>query len=339
MKYQELNKQIKSGDFARIYVFSGVETHIAAMIEGRLIGAAVAPGLEQINVAVYDDKETTAGEIIESARQLPMMSPYRVVIVREQAEILTRSDAETEALLTGYFNKPEPQTILIIHSAKIDKRRKLGKALLAAATEVRFDKLSEEELTKWIVRRLSQAGKRVSRRGVQAIIDKTMYGYNEDVNMAMIDGELNKLIDYAGADERVTADSIAGVLTDAVDDNVYHMIDAAIAGKTAAALTMLEQFYRKGEQPLRLFGLIVSQFRVMAQIAFLSESGASQAVIGKTVRRPAFVVRKMMPTVRKLGAAALSDMMISLAKWDYDMKMGTVDPALGVELWLMRLSR
>ena len=204
---------------------------------------------------------------------------------------------------------------------------------------MRFDKLSEEELTKWIVRRLSQAGKRVSRRGVQAIIDKTMYGYNEDVNMAMIDGELNKLIDYAGADERVTADSIAGVLTDAVDDNVYHMIDAAIAGKTAAALTMLEQFYRKGEQPLRLFGLIVSQFRVMAQIALLTESGESQTVIAKSVRRPAFVVRKMMPTVRKLGAAALSDMMSSLAKWDYDMKTGVVDAALGVELWLMRLSR
>ena len=339
MKYQELNKQIKAGDFAKIYVFSGVETHIAAMMEERLIGAAVAPGLEQINVAVYDDKETAAGEIIESARQLPVMSPYRVVIVREQAGILTRSDAETEALFTAYFNKPEPQTILLLHAAKIDKRRKLGKALLAAATEVRFDKLSEDELTKWIVRRLDQSGKSVSRRGVRAIIDKTMYLYHEDMNTAIIDGELGKLIDYAGNDKRVTLESIEEILPESVDDNVYHMIDAAVAGRTDAALKMLEQFYLKGEEPIRLFGLIVSQFRVMTQIAFLTESGGSQSAIAKSVRRPAFVVRKMMPAARKLGAAALSDMMISLAKWDYDMKTGAVDAALSVELWLIRLSR
>ena len=338
MKYQELNKQIKAGEFARIYLFCGKETHIAGMMEKRLIGAAVAPGMEQLNMEVFSDREITAADIIDSARQLPMMSPYRVVIVREQTGILTRGDKETEEILGAYIKSPEPQTILIFHAEAVDKRRKLGKTLSAAAAVVSFDKLTEEELTKWIVRRVEQGGKTITRRGVAAIIERTMYLTSDDVGTAMIDTEIGKLIDFAGASGRITPESVERVLTEAVDDNVYHMIDAAVAGRTGEALIMLKNFYLRGESPLRLFGLIVSQCRLMTQIAELAKKGQGNAAIAKAVRRPGFVIRKMMPVVKRLGADALEEMMIALAKWDVEMKTGAVDPALAVELWLTRLA-
>ena len=57
MKYQELMKQMRSGQPANIYLFTGPEEYIAKMMEKQLIQTVIPEGLNQLNVMHFKDKD------------------------------------------------------------------------------------------------------------------------------------------------------------------------------------------------------------------------------------------------------------------------------------------
>ena len=99
MKYQELMKAIKQKEVRPVYLFAGPEQYIGNMVEHTLVETVIAPGLEQLNLAVFEDKNPDISEILSVCETLPLMSEKRVVIVRESAGLTKTSDKKTvEAL-------------------------------------------------------------------------------------------------------------------------------------------------------------------------------------------------------------------------------------------------
>jgi len=169
MKYQELMKVIRGGAFKPVYLFTGPETHIARMMENNLIKQVIPAGLEQINVMTFEEKDTAVEDVTGICRQLPMMSPYRVVILREETGMLHSSDKTVMDELGDYIAHPELTTVLILWDVKADKRKKWYKALKKTGDIVEYDKLREEDLGKWIGRRLQLAGKKTTQRVVNPV--------------------------------------------------------------------------------------------------------------------------------------------------------------------------
>jgi DNA polymerase-3 subunit delta len=338
MRYQDLNKEIRQGIFHPVYLFTGPETYVAAYIEKNLIKAAVPEALAQLNVMSFSDKETDIASVTAICRQLPVMSEHRVVVLREETGIAHSSDTVTVDALCAYLEAPEPDTILIVYDARPDKRKKIYKALAAAGTVVEFVKQSRQELEKWIARRLDLAGKSTSRAVVERFIDDSMYLTSENKTMEGIDNELGKLIDFAGQRQKITMSDLEATLPRSIDENIFRMADHAMQGQTAEALLMLENFYLEGESPFGVFGLLVSQLRTMLMIRCYTEAGRSQAETGKIVRRPPFVVQKIQNTARAFSTPALRGILVATAELDLQMKTGVVEPEMGVELFILKLS-
>ncbi len=115
MRYQELMKEMNAGIFHPVYLFSGPEQYIGAMMEKNLIKKVVAEELIQLNTMSFSDKETDIASVTAICRQLPMMSEYRVVVLREETGIAHSSDATVIENLCAYLEHPEPTTLLIIY--------------------------------------------------------------------------------------------------------------------------------------------------------------------------------------------------------------------------------
>ena len=64
MKYQELMKAIKQKEVRPVYLFAGPEQYIGNMVEHTLVETVIAPGLEQLNLAVFEDKNPDISEIL-----------------------------------------------------------------------------------------------------------------------------------------------------------------------------------------------------------------------------------------------------------------------------------
>lgn len=338
MRYRELMRAIRQKQFAPIYYFTGAEKTIAQMMENQLVRATVAPGTEQLNVMTFKEKLTDVSELMAIARQLPFMSPYRVVIVREETGICHTADTHIVEPFSDYLAKPEPQTILIICDEKPDKRKRIYKALHQHATEVTFDTLSRVDLENWIAARFKRAGKRISTQTLIHLIDKIGYLEHDNINMAMVDNRVAQLIDYVGDADTVAVADVDAVVPETADDRIFRMIDLALQGQTGEVLTMLKHFYLQGESPFGVFGLLAGQLRTMLAVQVYADNGAGDQAIAKRVGRPAFAVRKMAQTGRRFGRKGLKRLINELAELDYQMKTGQVDPEAGVALFMMRLA-
>lgn len=337
MKYQELMKVIRGGAFKPVYLFTGPETHIARMMENNLIKQVIPAGLEQINVMTFEEKDTAVEDVTGICRQLPMMSPYRVVILREETGMLHSSDKTVMDELGDYIAHPELTTVLILWDVKADKRKKWYKALKKTGDIVEYDKLREEDLGKWIGRRLQLAGKKTTQRVVNQFVERSRYLLSETANMAMVDNELNKLVDYTAGRETITLEDLAATMPVSVDDNIFRMVDHAVRGQMGEALKMLQNFYLEGESPFGVFGLIAGQIRTMTMVRILTDRGESAASIAGKVGRPGFVVKKMAAN-RKFTEAKLRRLMIDLGDLDYKMKVGAIEPEMGVELFMLTMA-
>lgn len=336
--YQELTRQIDSGSLHPVYLFTGPEKNIRKMMEDRMSQKLITPGLEALNFTRYQDPNTDIYEIIAALQTLPVMSEKRIVILEESTGFLTSSDARVREALEDYLKAPSPSTVLIFEAERPDKRGKLYKAVSQAGETIDFAKLDEGQVRNWIVRRLKNRKVAIDGAGLEAVLERTHYLENESVTSVKLDTSLEKLADLAGEGNTVTAEMVYEAIPAGLEDNVFKMTDLLTRGEVARAIEMLRGFLTEGEAPLRLFGLIVRQVRIMAILQTLSKKNASQQEMAKAAGIPPFVVRKTLPAVRRYEDGRLLELLSEAADTDLSMKSGGMDPALELELYVLRMA-
>lgn len=337
MKYQELMKDIKQKQIKPVYLFAGSEQYIGNMVEHSMVENVISQGLEQLNLKVFEDKNPDISEILSVCETLPLMSEKRVVIIREGTGLTKISDKKTVDALNRYIDRPAETTVLILCDSSPDKRKKIYKTLKSQNAIVDFEKLSKIDLEKWIGRRLKLAQKRTTTRVVEQFIRDTLYIENENKNMEMVDNELNKIIDYVGEKDTITLEDVEAVMPKSVEDNIFKMIDYAMAGNKGAALKMLNQFYLEGEGPFGVFGLLLRQIRIMLMVKLLAEKRMSPDIIAKQAKLAPFIVKKVLQNGRRYQIMGLKETMIAAADLDLKMKIGQIDAEFGVEWFVMKL--
>jgi DNA polymerase III delta subunit len=141
-----IRQQIASGHPDPIYLVQGDDDSEKSALAGEFADL-VDEGLRAFNVERIHAGDMTTGDklaggiasLIAAARTLPMMSPWRVILVF-QAEALVaprrESDAAARALaqFEAYLQQPEARTVLVLVAALIDKRLRMFKVVTKHAT-------------------------------------------------------------------------------------------------------------------------------------------------------------------------------------------------------------
>lgn len=115
-------QQLKLRQFAPIYVIMGDEAYYIDKITDFLEENILTEDEKMMNQLVCYGKEASIPQIINEARQFPMMSQYRVVILKEAQSLDRKADLD---LLESYVKQMPATTILVISYkyGKIDKRK------------------------------------------------------------------------------------------------------------------------------------------------------------------------------------------------------------------------
>ena len=162
---------LKAGKVNNVYLFYGPEAFIRRSALAALEKKTMAPGLESMNRTVLSSP--TAQQIIESCETLPMMSDYRLIIVRDCALLAAgkvKDEAQESEALCAYLPRVPQTTCLVFDAGEaIDKRKKLAKMLAAMPGAVSFDTLDDVSLFKWMNQQLRPLGKRMDRAACEAL--------------------------------------------------------------------------------------------------------------------------------------------------------------------------
>ena len=125
MDYLDIIKEMKKGDYRPIYFLHGEEPYFIDAITDFVEANCLNETEKAFNQTVLYGKETTAMQVVDAARRMPMMAPRQLVIIKEAQSM------RDIAALESYINQPALTTVLLIchKHKKLRMNTKLGKLL------------------------------------------------------------------------------------------------------------------------------------------------------------------------------------------------------------------
>ncbi len=121
LTYKDILKEVDAGDFKPVYLLMGEESYYIDLLTDYISSHALTQEEADFNLFVmYATDHTEVGDIINSAKRLPMMGKYQVIIVKECQNVKKWDD------MIYYVNNPSKSTILILSykNGSMDRRKK-----------------------------------------------------------------------------------------------------------------------------------------------------------------------------------------------------------------------
>lgn len=146
MSFEEIKRKIQARQYEPLYLFHGEEPYYIDVLSDLLERSVLNEGEKSFNLSVLYGKETGFKTVVDHCRQFPLMSPYRLVILKEAQEMKELKE------LDSYVQHPAEQTILVINHKfkKLDQRSSFAKNLLKKGLVFESKKLYDNELPGWI---------------------------------------------------------------------------------------------------------------------------------------------------------------------------------------------
>ncbi|PYR60358.1 MAG: DNA polymerase III subunit delta [Acidobacteria bacterium] len=224
------------------------------------------------------DKGVTPASIAESARQFPMMSDRRVVVVLRGERLLkpkrrgrggsdeegeddsTEPASELDAL-TEYILRPEPSTTLAIVATDVDKTRRVWKAALQknativqcwglkTAKDERVDLRQAARMAEQIVRQaVAQAGQQIEPAALRLIAGRA------GADIARLRGDLGRLLLYATGRPKITLADVQEVVSGETAQDDWAVTNAIQQRNAKEALRQLALSLEAGGVPYMILG-------------------------------------------------------------------------------------
>jgi DNA polymerase-3 subunit delta len=175
---------VAAGNIKPIYFLFGEEPYYIDKVAEYIEKNVLQEEERSFNQMVLYGKDVTIDEIVSNAKRFPMMSERQVIIVKE-AQHLSR----TIEKLTTYVENSQPSTVLVVcyKYKKLDKRKKLYKAVQKTGIVFESKKLYENQVSEWIRKVLPHRGYSISPKAAVLLVEFL------GTDLGRVDKELEKL--------------------------------------------------------------------------------------------------------------------------------------------------
>ncbi|MFL0082528.1 DNA polymerase III subunit delta [Tenacibaculum maritimum] len=182
---EHIVNDLKNGIVKPIYFLMGEEPYyidkISTYIETHILEAS-EKGFNQV---VMYGRDVSIEEIVASAKRYPMMAEKQVLIVKEAQDLSRTIDK-----LESYAENPQATTVLVLNYKykKLDKRKKVYKAIAKNGVVFESKKLYENQVSDWIRKVLGAKKYQIEPKAAQMLVEFL------GTDLSKINNELEKLI-------------------------------------------------------------------------------------------------------------------------------------------------
>ncbi|NVK52643.1 MAG: DNA polymerase III subunit delta [Flavobacteriaceae bacterium] len=224
---------IKAGNVKPIYFLMGEESYYIDQISAFIEQTVLDETEKGFNQVVMYGRDVSVEEIVSSAKRFPMMAEKQVIIVKE-AQDLSRS---IEKLLS-YAEHPQPTTILVINYKykKLDKRKKLYKAIEKVGVLFESKKLYENQVADWIRRVLGGKNYKIEPKAAQMLVEFL------GTDLSKISNELEKLITILPINSIITPEDVEENIGISKDFNNFELRKAVGEKQVVKANRIINYF-------------------------------------------------------------------------------------------------
>lgn len=345
MDYQAAMAELKTGKLYPVYLLWGEERclqeDLLTEIKKRVIG--ISGG--EYGLTVLNGKDLSVERIIEAADTAPFFSERQLVLIENWHSLRSgktgngEKQKPDERIFADYItNRIPPFSCLVFTSnEKIDRRKKLYQTLESNGAVVELTSLKGRALECWMVQIVQDMGKKLE-AGVLAFIISEV-GTSETMDLLALRQELIKIALYSGVRPEITKADAQAVLTRSPESSVYLLVDAVSQRQIGKAMRLWEDLKITGQEPLRIFGLLARQIRLIWQAKQLRDAGCpAEQIAGKIGAHP-FVVQKVSAQGKHFSDRQLGHLLECIQEADWAIKSGRRDPETTMQLLIVSLCK
>ena len=224
---------IKTGNVKPIYFLMGEEAYYIDRISDFIESNVLDEAEKGFNQVVMYGRDVTIEEIVSSAKRYPMMAEKQVIIVKEAQDL-----SRTIEKLVSYAENPQPTTVLVINYKykKLDKRKKLYKAIDKAGVLFESKKLYDNQVSDWIRRVLSGRNYKIEPKAALMLVEFL------GTDLSKINNELEKLITILPKDSIISPSHIEENIGISKDFNNFELRKAVGEKQVVKANRIINYF-------------------------------------------------------------------------------------------------
>lgn len=341
---ESLKKQIKSGEFSRLYIIYGNEGYLKQFYANAICSKAVDKDFEDFNLKKLDGKDTNLNEIYDCISAFPMMSEYTCTIVKDfplNSFIGDRAkvDSEFENVISDI---PESSILVFwMDTMEVDEKDKKWAKVLKIFDETgvcaKIDKRTRAALEKLLVSSAAKKGCTLSRENAYYIIDLV----GED--MSTLQNELNKVCAYVNEGE-IERSHIDKTVIVSVEAKIFQLSRMVVRGEADNAYENLANLFKLREEPIVILSVLSKSFVDMYRVKAAKEAGVSNAKMadefpGNVYKNKLFTLDNAASDVKNYSITQLKNALDVLADADRRLKSTSEDSRTVLEEVILRLLR
>ena len=216
----------------------GDESYYIDRISDYIVNTVLKEEEKDFNLNLLYGLETSVDQIINLAREYPMMSEHRVVLVREAQNLNFENERNAERFLL-YLRRPQPTTILVFchKHGVLDRRKKVASEIQKTGVLFESKKLYDNQLPGFVTSYLKRKGVAMEQDAVMMICDYV----GSDLNHMA--GELDKLVLALPANTmRIDSRFVESHVGISKDFNNFELLSAIIEGNIYKANRIVKVF-------------------------------------------------------------------------------------------------
>ena len=323
----KIKKAIESPHPPACFLFITYEPYLAEECIKKIKDTYIHKELEEFNFDLLRGWETTYNEICQRCLTLPMMSTYRMLLVKE-AEKIEESDAD---FLKEYLKNPSPTSILIFFFNSTSNKISFKLLKKYGATHY-FNPFSEKASENWIRNRISQKGFQIKDDAIRYLLDQA------GNDMIKIDNELKKIELRQWDKNEITLEDMQALIGRSQRHSAFNLADAIGGKKVDSALKILHRLIEDGEEPLKILGALQYHFRLLLRLKNLQNKQMNDLAIMKKLNLNKFNYNGVKEQSKLFSLSELIQAFQLFYHTDRQLKRSQVKAHYYLEQLLLKLS-
>src|SRR6202142_2436789 len=347
--------ELSSRKLKPAYVLVGDEAFFRKRCRDAILEHLVAPDSRDFGLFEFDLAETSVNEILDRARTPSLMAPFQVFFVRGVKNLFGRGSNEDKlAAIEDYCKNPNPDALIVFVADHIsipadvrrmemqDKERyqRIRETMGPYCGIVELARVEEGDAVRWIAEFCATRAipVKIDPDGARELVD-ALGG-----DMMMISNELEKLMLYVGAKNRITLGDVETMVLSAKQRSLYELTDAISAKDRVRALEVLDAILSSGGGEEAAIGHIYMLARTFRQMLVILERNVRDqrmlwAALWQGFRVPPFRSEDIIRQARRYKSKRELTRAIRLvAKADLALRSNPVSKRMVLERLVMDLT-
>ena len=281
------------------------------------------------NKIIYDMNINNLNDVLDEASMISLFSSTKVII-GNNFDISKLSDNEID-YLSKYVGNINKDVYIILIASKVDARLKSYKIFKDNFKIIDTSKNdNSSDIYNYVINIVNEKNYKVNKYDIEYFISKV----GNDINNIKL--ELDKLFIYKEDDKTIDKEDIDLLIIDNIDNVIYEFTNAVIEKNIQKVSYMYNNFKKENVSIDYLISSLANVFRQILIIKMLYNEGKSNFEIAKVIGKKEFYVKKMLERIYVYSEEDIENLIIKLAKIDYEYKSGKSNIDM-LELFLLNM--